>query len=126
MDSDITIRKRPGPKPSGVSKVAFFRRVPVELVPKLLGVLGEEVPAASPKLLDGELVELRGQLEMRKLKSDSDDLKLAELAAQVANLQDRLEKCAAATDDQKAVYWRSRAFKAEGLLNGRKSEFDQG
>ncbi len=39
------------------------------------------------------------------------------LYAKVDELMGRLEKCAAATDDQKAVYWRNRALVAEKAAN---------
>ena len=99
-----------------LGNVLFAKRVPPEKVPSLLAVLAGGVApqkpvvrAEAPQTNDAQVTALLGDVDR--------------LTKEVADLKDRLERCARATDDQKATYWKNRALLAEG--SQKKSDYDQ-
>jgi hypothetical protein len=118
MDSVDTNRKKAGRKPSGKArKVVFPKRVPVELLPRLLAIVaGAEgelaakgyVVSVVPKVSDSEHEKLKREVEELRASNkilvamSSPD---AEKDVKIADLEDRLQKTARMTDDQKCRAW---------------------
>lgn len=107
MDTTKAVTEKKGRGRPKLGNVLFARRVSPSKIPALLRVLAED---AVPK-----------QEQVVVLLEDVD-----RLTNEVADLSSRLERCARATDDQKAIYWKNRALLAE-LAEGsqKKSDYDQ-
>lgn len=97
-------------------KVLFAKRVTPEMAERLRVLLAGGVAAAVVQPVVAPSVEDKAKVEA--LLNN-----VVTLEAEVVDLKARLERCAMATDDQKALYWRMRALKAEGSVV--KGEFDQ-
>jgi hypothetical protein len=95
--------------------VLFAKRVPPEKVPSLLAVLAGDVTPQKP------VVQVASQVNDARVPDLLEDVD--RLTKEVVDLKDRLERCARATDDQKAIYWKNRALLAEG--SQKKSDYDQ-
>jgi ABC-type transporter Mla subunit MlaD len=105
MDTAKPVTEKKGRGRPKLGNVLFARRVPPSKIPALLKALKEDVAPKTDQVV--------------ALLEDVD-----RLTKEVAELKDRLERCARATDDQKAIYWKDRALKAEATHASR-SEFDQ-
>lgn len=145
-----------GPKPSGVSKVVYYRRVLPEWVDRLdafistngvvrdvgyrdrptepsngLESKGMEVGGASggmdeATLLKREIDVLKNQLSQMTRCYEEEFKRAENLVIDLANVQDELQQVASWTEDDKTKYWRNRALMAEQQLKGKANEYDQG
>jgi hypothetical protein len=102
--------KRQGRKPSAKpyqqgssERVVYYRRVPPEKVPVLDGILNGTPPVVAPVVELG----LRRDAELTELKAQNYTLADTEerLTKEVADLTAKLDRCARATDDEKARRW---------------------
>lgn len=111
--SETEKRGRGRPK---TGKVLFAKRVSPEMAARLTGLISKDrVPDAAP------VAVVQPKVDTSQVRALLDDVEKKE--AEIADLKARLERCAMATDDQKATYWMRRALKAEGAV--KKGEFDQ-
>lgn len=140
MDTQITLAKKRGPKPSGVKKVVYYRRVTPELVERLDAVLlppddGSmmvkdriEVSAAVIRSIvedQSELAAIKKQLEAMTASYVDECDQVAALKLKLDLLNSEFDDCLAMTEDDKAKYWRDRAMRTEAMLKAKGGEFNQ-
>lgn len=102
--------------------LADAARKELEDFKKLIPSMGK--PSAGP-VTQPAMVHVGSDEMLSKYKADNRALleDVGRLTEEVVVLKDKLERCARATDDQKTVYWKRRALKAEG--SAARGEFDQ-
>jgi hypothetical protein len=91
MSAEPSAKKR-GPKPKGILKVVYYRRVTPEQKLQLDDLLDGKLPVAATSP-DPQVAALLDNVDR--------------LTKEVEVLNVRLDKCARATDGQKGAYWKA-------------------
>lgn len=141
-----------GPKPSGVTKVVYYRRIKPELVAELddvlakfdgspgvlsaggsngleskgIAIVGPSVVQGESPLLKREIDVLKNQLGQMTASYEAEFKMNEGLVSELAAAREEINRIACWSEDDKVKYWRNRALVAEAAIKSKTNEFDQG
>lgn len=103
MDNTASINSKPRgrPKTGRARDGVLFMRVPKERKEEIKGIVRALLDGAAAPVVGSEIEELRAF--NKKLLQD-----VGELKQENADLDERLQRCAAASDDQKTHWWKKK------------------
>lgn len=147
MNTETKLAKKRGPKPSGVEKVVYYRRVVPALVEKLDAVL---LPPDDGSMLVKDRLEAREYIGAALKEDDEEAMGIAielagvnkkliamtkdyefyyarceELELKLVAANRDMEDCLAMAEEEKTKYWRNRCLMVEAAIKAKSNEFNQ-
>lgn len=140
MNTETKLAKKRGPKPSGIEKVVYYRRVVPAMVDRLDAVLmppddgsmlvKDRVEAVSYagkaiKEDDKEFNEIKKQLEAMTASYLGEVEKVAAIQGRLDLAGQEMDQIVNWTEDEKTKYWRNKCFMLEAAIKAKSNEFNQ-